>query len=216
MIARALPLLCSVLCLRPLIAQAPADLSRGDRSIGAWVGFSPDTRDAFRPTQRRELIVAGLRAEWVLERLGPLALAATGDLIPIAIVTQNPTYITREITLPESGFVHRFKQETGNKPVFGAGASPFGLKLYVGSSRHVRFYAASAVGALWFTRDMPVPDARKFNVMVEGGAGCEIVRGSGRALALGYKFHHLSNANSAPYNPGLDSHVFYLGVARMR
>ena len=216
MIARTLPLLCSLLCLRPLIAQAPADLSRGDRSIGAWVGFSPDSRDGYRPTQRRELFVAGLRAEWVLEKLGPLALAATGDLIPVAIVTETPTYVMREITVPEWGSVHRFKQETGNEPVFGAGAAPFGLKLYVSPSRHVRFYSAAAIGALWFTRDTPVPDARKFNIMVEGGAGCEIVRSSRRAFTLGYKFHHLSNANSAPSNPGLDSHVFYLGLSRLR
>ncbi len=202
--------------MRPLVAQAPADLSRGDRSIGAWVGFSPVSRTPYTPDEGRKLVVAGLRAEWVLEKLGPVALAATTDLIPFAVVTQTPTYVTREISDEELGIMYKFKQETGSRPVFGAGAVPFGLKLYMGSSAPLRFYAASAIGALWFTRDMPVPDARKFNVMVEGGAGCEIVGRSGRALLLGYKFHHLSNANTAPYNPGLDSHVFYFGLAWTR
>ena len=215
MIARTLILLSSVLCLRPAYAQTAAELDRGDRSIGAWVGFSPLSRDGIRPTWRRELFVAGAHAEWVIERFGPFALATTADVIPVAVVTRNPTYETRVVNDPDFG-EYSFIAATGNKPVFGAGAAPFGLKLYVGSSRGVRFYGAGAVGALWFTRHMPVPEARRFNVLAEAGGGLEIMRRSGRAVLIGYKFHHLSNANSAASNPGLDSHVFYLGLSRLR
>ena len=215
MIARTLLFLFSAICLRPLSAQTATDIHRGDRSIGAWIGFSPLSRDGFRPTPRRELFTAGARAEWVIETFGPFALATTSDLIPVAVVTRTPTYATRVEVDPDFG-EYSYIAETGNKPVFGAGAAPFGLKLYVGSSRHVRFYGAAAVGALWFTRHMPVPEARRFNILAEAGGGFEVIRPSGRALLLGYKFHHLSNANSAPSNPGLDSHVFYLGLSRLR
>jgi hypothetical protein len=215
MIARTLLLLSSVLSLRPLFAQAPNEIHRGDRSIGAWVGFSPLSRDGFRPTPRRELFTAAARAEWVIETFGPFALATTSDLIPVAVVTRTPTYITRVEVDPEFG-EYSYIAETGNKPVFGAGAAPFGLKLYVGSSHNLRFYGAGAIGGLWFTRHMPVPQARRFNILAEAGGGFELMRPSGRAVQLGYKFHHLSNANTAASNPGLDSHVFYLGLSRLR
>ena len=38
----------------------------------------------------------------------------------------------------------------------------------------------------------------------------------GGDVALGWKFHHISNAWTAPYNPGLDGNVVYLGVQRRR
>jgi hypothetical protein len=69
---------------------------------------------------------------------------------------------------------------------------------------------------LWFTRDTPVPDARRFNFTAEGGAGVEIPSRDGRALVVGYKFQHLSNAGTALQNPGFDTHLVYVGVMRRR
>lgn len=215
MILRTVTLLLPLLCSGAVFAQSPVTPHRGDRSIGAWVGFSPISRVGDFVTRRRELLLIGARAEWVIETVGPFALAVTSDLVPMAVVTHTPTYITREVVDPD-GTVFQFKEETGDKPVFGAGAAPFGFKLYLGSSRSARLYAASAIGGLWFTRDMPVPEARRFNVSLEFGGGLELVNRSGRSVLVGYKFHHLSNANSAAFNPSLDSHVLYLGLSRAR
>jgi hypothetical protein len=198
-----------------MAAQTPITPQVGDRSLEAWMGFSPTSRVGDLNTRTRQLLLLGVGAEWVVETLGPLALAATSEVVPIALVTHNPTYITRHITIP-SGGVFDLKEPTGEKPVFGAGVAPFGFKVSVRSSRTIRFYGAGAVGGLWFTRDMPVPDARRFNVSFEYGAGLEFLHASGGALVLGYKFHHLSNSNSAAANPGLDSNVFYLGMSRAR
>jgi hypothetical protein len=33
-------------------------------------------------------------------------------------------------------------------------------------------------------------------------------------LRVGYKFHHLSNAKTAPSNPGVDAKVFLVGLER--
>jgi hypothetical protein len=179
------------------------------------MGFSPISHVGDFNTQKRQVLLLGAGAEWVVETFGPLALAATSDVVPLALVTHDPTYITHHITTPLGGGFD-IKEPTGEKPVFGAGVTPFGFKLHVRSSRSVRFYAAGAVGALWFTRDMPVPDARRFNVSFEYGGGLEFLHASGSALVLGYKFHHLSNSNSAAANPGLDSNVFFLGFSRAR
>jgi hypothetical protein len=208
-------LLVSLTCVRIAPAQTPITPQLGDRSVDAWMGFSPISHVGDLNTPTRQVLLLGVGAEWVVETLGPVALAATSDVVPLALVTHNPTYITHHITLPLGGTLD-VNEPTGEKPVFGAGVTPFGFKLYVRSSRNVRFYGAGAVGGLWFTRDMPVPDARRFNVSFEYGGGLEFLHASGGALVLGYKFHHLSNSNSAAENPGLDSHVFYFGMSRAR
>ena len=190
-------------------------MSRGDRYIGAWIGFSPDSRVAqFREPNRR-LFAMGAHAEWVIESSGGLSLAANSDVIPVVIITHTPTYVTRDVVLPDGGSFQT-NEQTGSKPVYGAGISPFGFKLRIGSSPRIRFFGASSVGGLWFTRNVPVPDARRFNFTFEYGGGIELGRAQQRTITIGYKFHHLSNANSAAFNPGLDSDVLYIGVSRPR
>ena len=197
-----------------LTAQASTAPQLGDRSIGAWMGFSASSTVAGVGSQKRQLLLMGVRAEWVIESFGPVALAATSDIVPLALVTHNPTYIVRHLTV--QGIEFEQKQPTGEKPVFGAGVAPFGFKLYLLHGRSLRLYGVGAVGGLWFTRNMPVPEARRFNASFEYGGGLELLRAPNRTVVVGYKFHHLSNANSAAFNPGLDSNVFYVGLSRPR
>jgi hypothetical protein len=205
----------SLLFGRAVLAQSAAPPQLGDRSIDAWIGFSANSRVGDFDLPRRQLLLIGVRAEWVIETLGPLALATTSDIVPVAVVTHTPAFVTREVQAP-NGAVIQVRDETGNRDVFGAGAVPFGFKLYLAATHGIRLYGAAGAGALWFTREMPLPDARRFNLSFEGGGGLEFVRAKGHSMVLGYKFHHLSNANSAAVNPGLDSSVFYLGVSRAR
>jgi hypothetical protein len=69
---------------------------------------------------------------------------------------------------------------------------------------------------VWFTRNMPVPDARRFNFAADAGGGVELLTRDERALVVGYRFHHLSNGGRARQNPGVDMHVLYVGVMRRR
>lgn len=204
-------------------ARTPASVpgrGAGSRFVGAWLGGSPDspTRGGIGgTTPDREFVLAGLRAEWVLDVAGPVALAATADLVPLAVVTRTPTYRPRTVVPPDPRFpTFTYPEQTGARPVYGAGASPFGLALYAPRGGRVRAFAGAAAGGLWFTRNTPVPDARRFNFTAEFGGGIELARASGGALVLAYKRHHLSNAGSAPANPGLDANVVYVGILRRR
>lgn len=198
-------------------AQNSGELRPGDRFLAAWAGasFYSPAAVRFGHTPNRDLFLAAARAEWILESAGSFALAATADLIPLAIVTNNPTY-RREPYPPFATQAGTFKRQTGSAPVYGAGLSPLGLELYGPRARGARVYLAAAVGGLWFTRETPVPDARRFNFTFEYGGGVRVPMRSRGALMVGYKFHHLSNAYTAPRNPGLDGNVFYVGVARRR
>jgi hypothetical protein len=198
-----------------LLAQSSAQVERGNRHIGFWMGLSPNSRVGEFAMPHRQLVLLGARAEWVIEALPSLTLAATSDIVPVAVITHTPTYTTRQVVFPGGGTT-QLKEQTGNEPVYGAGGMPFGFKLLIGSSSNVRLFGATSVGGLWFTRDVPIPDGRRFNFSFEYGGGIEFGRRTQRTIILGYKFHHLSNANSAAVNPGLDSGVIYVGISRPR
>ena len=187
-------------------------------SLGAWAGasfFSPGGKFLGGETNR-DLFLAGVRAEWLLASGRHLALAATMDAIPLAIVTRNPYYTDHVIGYGISRRGERVSllEQTGRGPVYGFGASPLGLELFGPRIRAVRPYLAGAAGSLWFTRNTPEPEARRLNATFELGGGLRLDRGERHALLLGWKFHHISNAWTAPYNPGLDGNVVYLGVQR--
>jgi hypothetical protein len=94
---------------------------------------------------------------------------------------------------------------------YGAGFAPFGLSLQLPITKSLQIFGGGAVGGLWFNTPVPVADARAFNVTIEWGGGIDLPIGSRQRIRLGYRFHHLSNADSAVENPGVDGHVFYAG-----
>ena len=197
------------------LGQTPTTQRPGDRTLGAWVGISlhSPVGSHFGITPGREMLLLGLRAAYVLESRGPAALSFTGDLLPAVIVTDNPTYVVLEETTPYR--VIHYKAVTGRAPVYGAGFSS-GLELSSAMGKRVRAFGSGAAGMTFFTRDMPVPDASRFNISFEFGGGVQVGVGERGGLLLGYKFHHLSNAYSARFNPGLDGEVFYAGIVRRR
>ena len=164
-----------------------------DSPGGPW-GITPDRNHLF----------AGIHATMDLVRTPRWTFAYAPELVPLLIVTGNPRVV--EETLPEP--------RLGNPgPVAGVGVSPFGLETQLHVRRRWRLFAAAAAGAVWFTRDVPVPFSRSFNYTLEYGAGVVWRRSQRTSWRFGYKYHHLSNAYSGLENPGLDGHVFLLGVS---
>jgi hypothetical protein len=96
--------------------------------------------------------------------------------------------------------------------VYGVGAAPLGLRLETRLGSRVRVYGAAAAGLVYFSRNVPVRDARRLNATAEWGGGAVVGAASGVAAQLGFKYHHLSNAYTAARNPGVDGRVFYAGV----
>ena len=68
------------------------------------------------------------------------------------------------------------------------------------------------MGSLWFARNIPVADARSFNFTFDFGGGVRLRMNHRSWLRVGYKFHHLSNANTGPSNPGVDAKVLLVGL----
>jgi opacity protein-like surface antigen len=158
--------------------------------VGQEWGVTPD----------RSLLLVGVQLETVLLRIGNLRLRYASNVTPLAVLWHTPSPGSGEVARPRA---------------MGAGLVPFGLALDYEHRTGARVFAQSGVGALWFNDVVPVDSASAFNVTIEWGGGVDVPIANGRALRVGYKFHHISNVYSAPQNPGVDGHLFYVGL-RMR
>jgi hypothetical protein len=175
-------------------ALAAYALTKGTNEFGLWAGGSPDSSRIFGNTEDRKLVLFALRYGRVLAAWDWVSLEYTLDIFPAALVFE-PDRVRR-----------------GSSTIYGAGLSPFGLKVNFGQSWIQPFVAAS-VGFLYFEDDIPVPDSSRFNFTPEIGLGLQFFLAPKRALTLGYKLHHMSNAHTSGNNPGMDSHVFYVGFS---
>jgi opacity protein-like surface antigen len=179
------------------VAQTASEyrLVRGMNEFGLWAGGSPDSFDFIGTVEDRELLLFGLRYGRVLGAWESVSLEYMLDILPAAVVF-------------EPGNVRR-----GSSTIYGAGLSPLGFKLNFGQESWIKPFLAASVGFLYFQKDIPVPGSSRFNFTPELGLGAQFFITPKKALTLGYKWHHMSNANSGRSNPGMDSHVFYAGFS---
>ena len=156
----------------------------------------------------RSHLFIGLRLNAAVLSRSRLSIAYVPELIPVLRVSNNPTYTT---TPTPAG---RYKVEIDRAPVYGVGLSPLGVEAQINLMNRWQLFAGSTAGVVWFTRDVPLPDAGAFNYMFDFGGGAEWRYSTRSSLRFGYRFHHLSNGYRSSVNPGLDAHVLSLGFQR--
>lgn len=193
-------------------------LKPGRRHLSAFVAgswtkqFGPDYSSI--PTQPYGMLVG--RSEYVLEANDRFALSFYMEVLPAIVVQGVPHYHYADLWVPPAGPTVRGKVWDDPGLVYGFGATPAGMQAYLRTSDQVSWFLSTSGGAAWFTRDMPVPDARRLNFLVDLGGGIRIARESGGAFIAGLKFHHMSNGNLGRQNPGIDGNVLYAGLSRPR
>lgn len=63
---------------------------------------------------------------------------------------------------------------------------------------------------MYSTRPIPLEEAGSFNFTFDGGAGIEWYRTRAQSMRVEYRFHHISNDNTAGENPGIDNGLLQL------
>jgi hypothetical protein len=208
--------LCALLAATDTAAQN-RPLSRGDRFIERSAGFSwysPAAASLGNINHRRVYLV-GLRSERLLGTAGPFAIAYTAELIPLAVVERTTGNIERCVRNPD-WVTFTCQYDYSARVAVGMGGSPLGAKLYFNRAGKTRVYGSAAGGGLIFSSHVPVHGSRRANFTFEYGGGVEVTGRNGRAMAFGYKFHHISNGGTAALNPGLDANILYVGMIRRR
>lgn len=157
-------------------------------------------------TPDRDHLFLGVHFATPVLRAGRFTLMYAPNATPFVMISNNPRYKT----VLTAGIPR--KVVSGHGPVFGTGLAPFGLQGELRATKSVDLYSMTALGGAWFTDYMPQDGARRFNFSIEFGGGVYLRTNHDRAVQLGYKFHHFSNMYTARENPGVDGHVFYLGL----
>jgi hypothetical protein len=181
--------------------------------LGTW-SFAPFVAGGVRSptgvnwgmTPDRAHFFVGLHMATPVLRVGPLMLMYAPNWVPVIVISNNPKYHT----VTTAGVARKVEYARG--AVYGTGLVPFGLQGEARLTNNVDIYSMAGLGGAWFSDFMPQDGARRFNFSIEFGGGFLVGTQHRRAWQIGYKFHHFSNMYTARENPGVDGHVFYVGM----
>lgn len=182
--------------------------------VGAFVGIARNSpsRRFLGSTAGFDHLFLGLEALTPVLRLGPVQVSYGVQLLPLVRASGSIEHVE---VVYDSGVVALAARRTRvvQVPVtaYAFGLSPFGLQIAAPLASAVSLYAATAAGGLIFDRPFPTARARRVNFTLEFGGGVLVRVAREQWVRVGYKYHHLSNAYTAPENPGLDGNVFYAG-----
>ena len=87
----------------------------------------------------------------------------------------------------------------------GQAMSPVGFQWNFRPRHKVQPLIIGHGGYMYSTRPTPVDYAGSFNFTFDLGAGVEVYRSQTRSIRADYRYHHISNDDTADYNPGIDS-----------
>ena len=189
--------------------QTSGSIEDKRNEFGIWGGISFHAPTLIGKTPDARFGNIGLRYGRILAANDSLAFSWTIDAVPVAVLSVN-----RFILVPTGA--GSFTIQRDRESTYGAGVSPIGLKLNFRATKKYQPFASGSAGFLYFTKDVPVPGAARFNFTYDFGGGLQIVKESGRAITLGYKYNHISNGYHAPINPGVDVQMIYVGYSIRR
>jgi hypothetical protein len=163
-----------------------------------WFGGSFENGHAFSSTIGARNYQFESRYERLIYYSQPFAVRWVFDVVPVALVGDRYS-------------------STGRRAYsYGVGGSPIGAQVNFVHYRHVEPFLTSGGGFLYFNHRM-FGTTQQFNFTAQLGGGVQLFTSSRRtAIDLGYKYHHISNANLGNQNPGLDSHMLFVGVSLFR
>lgn len=195
-------LLFSAVCLA---AFASFVIAQGEETrkneFTVWGGFSPDSNTFVRAVGRTEDARFGLIAFRYSRRFNnndKFNLKYYADVIPAAFLSYP------DLDTPSMANIVRPTR-------YAFGASPLGLQVNLRPRKRLQPFAGISGGMLYFNQRIPNFVGTRFNFISDIGAGIEFRLTNKRALTVGYKYAHISNASRGVENPGFDNNLFYVG-----
>ncbi|HWP85761.1 MAG TPA: acyloxyacyl hydrolase [Terriglobia bacterium] len=99
--------------------------------------------------------------------------------------------------------------------LFGGGINPFFWQYNFTAHPRLVPYLQLGAGLLFTTRDFPAGTS-SFNFTPQGGVGAYWFTSPRRAVSVGVRYHHTSNAGTGRANPGHNALYFYAGLSWWR
>jgi opacity protein-like surface antigen len=187
-----LRLLFTTVCLAGL---ASGQDRTANNEFGVWFDGQFGNGHAFGSTTDSRMYQVEARYGRLVYTNNFLALRYVAEIVPLSVVGDP--------------------QANGQRVyAYGAGGSPVGIQINFLQNRRVQPFVNTGGGFLYFNRQMF--GATQLNFTAQLGAGVQVFTSKHRSIDLGYKYHHISNANLGNINPGMDSHVLFIGVSFLR
>jgi opacity protein-like surface antigen len=158
-----------------------------------------------------------------------------GELLPVALESDpvvvntvnwtSPTVFTESGTgalttpcVPSSGsfsntlsgitYSYTYTFTCTRQWTIGEGMSPVGFQWNFLPRRKLQPFIIGHGGSMYSTRPIPIQEAGSFNFTFDLGAGFELYRSKTHSVRAEYRYHHISNHNTANQNPGIDNGLF--------
>ena len=179
----------------------------GPRSdVQIFAGYSPGSPTLIGSEPNRQLALAGLGYGYRCWTPGSVSIYYTVAAMPAAIL-RVPTQTIYRFDPPSEHLVDAHS-------VYGFAVAPIGFTFEFGR-RRVHPFLETLGGVIASTEPIPEnqPDASGLNFLFDFGGGIRWDIGPRRAVVIGYKFLHISNAGTTSFNPGVDNNVIYFGYS---
>jgi hypothetical protein len=212
---RAVLILIGFLAAAPAASCQIAESYEPKNEFGVWAGYSFDSPHLIGVTSERQLGLLAVHYGRTLWENHSVSLQYTIDILPLELVLQPKiTQVIFSTPPPHTTFVEGHREY-----VYSGGINPIGLKMNFLRRHRFQPFVASTAGFIASMKRVPidVPGGTQFNFQFDFQAGFQRYNSSRtRAWTLGYKLLHISNANRASLNPGMDGNVFFLGYSFFR
>jgi opacity protein-like surface antigen len=109
-----------------------------------------------------------------------------------------------------SSYTYTYVITCSRQWTIGEAMSPIGFEWNFLPRHTKQLFVASHGGYMYSTQPIPLETAGSFNFTFDLGAGLELYRSKNRSIRCEYRYHHISNHNTANANPGIDNGLFQM------
>jgi hypothetical protein len=112
--------------------------------------------------------------------------------------------LSETITVPGTG-TETIVGTCGRRWTMGEAMSPVGIRSSFLPERKLQPFVDGHGGYMYSTQPIPIIGSGSLNFTFDIGAGFELYRSKTRSMRIEYRYHHISNKNTATMNPGIDN-----------
>jgi hypothetical protein len=220
-------------------AQTDDKLYARTNSFGILTAYSNDSSHiSLGFSENRKLLDIGLSYSRRLYLSHGMNIQYDGEILPVALDSDPVQVTTTTVTFPPppetftstlasptvyachpasgtgtfgpTGPSFTFVSTCTRRWVIGEGISPIGFQWNLLPRRKLQAIAEGHIGYMYSTQTIPVAAAGSFNYTFDVGAGFELYRSHRQSWRAEYRYHHISNYDTANANPGIDNGVMQL------
>ena len=204
----------------PAIAQSnhATDSTSHGWSFGAWMagGTHEPLKTRYGHVHDRSMLLTGIDASTPIFQSDVAVIRYTPAFLPFIVGTANREYASYNncsgvplcLVSDDGSFLVPYK-----KTAYAVGALPIDFDADFAPHERVGLQIGLGGGVSFWDHRIPDPRETRFNFLADVHVGVHVLSPIG-AVTAGLRLQHLSNANLGPVNPGMDSHLIYIGLQR--